>query len=281
EHAAAGGLTVATAGDDEVIRTWSAENDAGFDTFPGKLGPVRSIGTGDEKSPLANRVLTIEFSADGKLLATGGGVPSRSGEVKIWRVSDASLVREVTPSHSDTVFSLDFSPDGKFLATAGADKFVKVFDLSTGKLVKQLAGHTHYVFGVSWKADGRTLASSGADKTVKLWSFPEGQPLKTIEGFKSEVTSVRFVGIGGEMLATSGDTKVWLLKEDGGALRDFAGGKDFIFSAAYTPDGQFILGGGQDSTLRIWNATTGKILFTLEAPATASVKNGATQAAAK
>ncbi|MEO6786219.1 MAG: hypothetical protein ABI318_08810, partial [Chthoniobacteraceae bacterium] len=104
EHAAAGGLTVATAGDDEVIRTWSAENGAGFDTFPGKLGPVRglaytpdgrivsradrngsvvwraaadwtlarSIGTGDEKSPLANRVLTIEFSADGKLLATGG-----------------------------------------------------------------------------------------------------------------------------------------------------------------------------------------------------------------
>ncbi len=304
-------LTVATAGDDEMVRTWSAETGAGFDTFPGQLGPVRAItftpdarlvsradrngavvwraaaswllarniGTGDEKSPLINRVLALKFSTDGKLLATGGGVPSRSGEVKLWRPSDASLVREITPSHSDTVFSLDFSPDGKLLATASADKFVKIFDVNTGKLGKQLSGHTHYVLGVSWKADGRTLASSGADKAVKLWSFPAGEQLKTVEGFNKEVTSVRFVGLGGEMLTTSGDTKVRLLKEDGTALRDFAGGKGFIFAAAITPDGQLVLGGGQDSVLRIWNASNGKNLFTLDPPPTA--EKGAVQAAAK
>jgi WD40 repeat protein len=291
-------LTVATAGDDEVIRTWSAETGAGFDTYPGQLGPVRAIaytpdarviscaerngpvvwraapnwllarniGTGDEKSPLTNRVLALDFSADGKLLATGGGVPSRSGEVKIWRASDASLVREINPSHSDTVFSLDFSPDGKFLATASADKFVKVFDAASGKLVKQLSGHTHYVLGVSWKADGRMIASSGADKTVKLWTFPAGDQIKTIEGFSKEVTSIRFIGLGGEMLAASGDAKVRLIKEDGTALRDLGGNKGFLFSSAITPDGQFILGGGQDSILRIWNAGTGKTLFSLDPP---------------
>lgn len=306
-------LTVATAGDDEMIRTWSAENGAGFDTFPGQLGPVRAlaytadarlisradrngavvwratadwlparnIGTGDEKSPLANRVLALEFSADGRLLATGGGVPSRSGEVKIWSPADASLVREIAPAHSDTVFALDFSPDGKLLATASADKFVKVFDAATGKLVKQLSGHTHYVLGVSWRADGRTLASSGADKAVKLWTFPSGEQFKTVEGFNKEVTSVRFTGLGGEMLTTSGDTKVRLLKEDGSTLRDFGGGKGFIFSATVTPDGQFVLGGGQDSVLRIWNAASGKNLFSLDPPPTVSAEKRASQAAAQ
>ena len=306
-------LTVATAGDDEMIRTWSAENGAAFDTFPGQLGPVRAlaytpgarlvsradrngavvwratadwlparnIGTGDEKSPLTNRVLALDFSADGKLLATGGGVPSRSGEVKIWSPADASLVREITPSHSDTVFALDFSPDGKLLATASADKFVKVFDAATGMLVKQLSGHTHYVLGVSWRADGRLLASSGADKVVKLWTFPAGEQLKTVEGFNKEVTAVRFTGLGGEMLTTSGDTKVRLLKEDGGTQRDFGGGKGFVFSAAATPDGQTILGGGQDSVLRIWNAASGKNLFTLDPPPAESAEKGASPPAAK
>ena len=291
-------LTVATAGDDQSIRTWSAETGAGFDTFPGQLGPVqaltctadgrlvsgaaqngaitwsrgpdwtlaRTIGTGDEKSPLANRVLALDFSADGQLLATGGGAPSRSGEVKIWRVSDSSLVRDITPSHSDTVFSLDFSPDGKSLATASADKFVKIFDTGSGKLLKQLSGHTHYVLGVSWRADGRSLASSGADKAVKLWSFPAGEQLKTVVGFNKEVTSVRFVGLGGEMLTASGDTKVRMLKEDGGTLRDFGGSSGFIFSTAVTSDGKVILGGGQDSLLRAWDATTGKSLFSLGPP---------------
>ena len=295
---APGGLTVATAGDDQNIHTWSAENGSGFDTFASQLGSVRalaytadgriisgaaqngavvwrngpnwtlarSIGTGDEKSPLANRVLALDFSPDGQWIATGGGVPSRSGEVKIWHAADGALVREITPSHSDTVFSLSFSPDGKLLATASADKFVKVFDTGSGKLVKTLSGHTHYVLGVGWKADGRTIASSGADKTVKLWSFPGGEQLKTVEGFNKEVTTVRFVGLGGEMLTASGDTKVRMLKEDGSTLRDFGGNKGFIFSTAITPDGQLVLGGGQDSVLRAWSAATGKSLFNLGPP---------------
>jgi WD40 repeat protein len=298
-------LTVATGGDDQSIRTWSAENGAGFDTYPGQVGPVqmlaytadarlfssaaqvgavvwrtkpswtlaRTIGTGDEKSPLINRVLALDFSADGQLLATGGGVPSRSGEVKIWRPSDSSLVREILPSHSDTVFSLDFSPDGKFLATAGADKFVKIFDAGSGQLVKALSGHTHYVLGVNWKADGRMLVSSGADQAVKLWTFPAGEQTKTVQGFNKEVTSVRFLGYGGEILTASGDTKVRLLKEDGSTARDFGGSKGFIFSTAITPDGQFILGGGQDSILRIWNTASGKNLFSLDPPPAESTPN--------
>jgi len=292
------GLAVATAGDDQIIHTWSAENGAGFDTFASPLGGVRSlayagdgriisaaekngaivwrsgpnwtlsrsIGTGDEKSALAYRVPGLDFSPDGQWLATGGGVPSRSGEVKIWKVADGSLVREINPSHSDTVFSLAFSPDGKLLATASADKFVKVFDPSTGKLIKTLSGHTHYVLSVSWRANGRTIASSGADKAVKLWSFPDGAQQKSVEDFKKEVTSVRFVGLGGELLTASGDDRVRMLKEDGGNLRDFTGGKGFIFSTAITPDGQLVLGGGQDSVLRAWNVTTGKALFSLDPP---------------
>jgi WD40 repeat protein len=292
------GDTVATAGDDQMVRTWSAQNGADFDT--GQLGPVRAlaytpdgriissaeqnggvvwrtvpswhlartIGTGDEKSPLVNRVLALDFSPDGQWLATGGGVPSRSGEVKIWKVSDSALVREITPSHSDTVFCLSFSPDGKYLATASADKFVKVFDANTGKLVKSLAGHTHYVLGVAWKADGRTIVSSGADKVVKLWAFPDGAQLKTIEGFNKEVTAVRYLGIGDEMLTASGDTQVRLSNEEGKTLRSFGGSKGYLFSMAVTPDGKVILGGGQDSILRIWDATTGKALFSIDPPPT-------------
>jgi WD40 repeat protein len=173
------------------------------------------------------------------------------------------------------VYAVDFSPDGRLLATASADKFVKIFDPATGKLVKALSGHTHYVLGVSWRADGRMLASCGADKTVKLWSYPDGVQIKTVEGFQKEVTSVRFVGLGNELLTASGDTKVRLLKEDGSTARDFGGSKGFILAAAVSPDGQLILGGGQDSILRIWNGPTAKTLFTLDPPAPEVIMKGA------
>jgi WD40 repeat protein len=307
------GDTVATAGDDQMVRTWSAQNGADFDTYPGQLGPVRAlaytpdgriissaeqngavvwrtvpswhlartIGTGDEKSPLVNRVLALDFSPDGQWLATGGGVPSRSGEVKIWKVSDSALVREINPSHSDTVFSLSFSPDGKYLATGSADKFVKIFDATTGKLQKSLAGHTHYVLAVAWKADGRTIVSSGADKVVKLWAFPDGGQLKTIEGFNKEVTGVRFLGIGDQILTASGDNQVRLGDQEGKTLRSYGGSKGYLFTMAATPDGKVILGGGQDSILRIWDAATGKALFSIDPPPTDAPQKTGTTAPSK
>jgi WD40 repeat protein len=57
-----------------------------------------------------------------------------------------------------------------------------------------------------------------------------------------------------------------MLKEDGSNLRDFGGSKGFIFSTAITPDGQLVLGGGQDSVLRGWNVASGKSLFSLDPP---------------
>jgi len=261
--------------DDRIISSADQNGAVVWQTVP-SWRLARAIGTGDEKSPFVYRVLSLDFSPDGQWLATGGGVPSRSGEVKIWKVSDGSLVREITPSHSDTVFGLSFSPDGKYLATASADKFVKVFDANTGKLMKAMAGHTHYVLAVAWKADGRTIVSSGMDKVVKLWAFPAGGQIKTIEGFNKEVTAVRFLGIGDEILTTCGDDQVRLGDQEGKTVRSFGGSKGYLFSMAVTPDAKFILGGGSDSVLRIWDATTGKSLFSIDPPpADAAQKMGA------
>ena len=46
----------------------------------------------------------------------------------------------------------------------------------------------------------------------------------------------------------------------GNNVRNFGGGTDFIQSAAITPDGQTVVAGSQDSTLRIWNGTNGELV---------------------
>ena len=111
------------------------------------------------------RVLALDFSPDGGLLAAGGGEPSRSGEVKVWEVGKGMLGRSLPALHSDTVFSLRFSPDGTKLATASADKFLKVSSVADGKLLRSYEGHTHHVLAVDWRSDGKELVSEGADRT--------------------------------------------------------------------------------------------------------------------
>src|SRR6185369_1358700 len=77
----------------------------------------RTIGTGADSSPIADRVSALRFTADGKYLITGGGEPSREGEIKVWDSKDGHFVREFKNVHSDSVFALDLSPDGKYLAS--------------------------------------------------------------------------------------------------------------------------------------------------------------------
>ncbi len=284
------GVTLATVSDDGKVHTWSAETGAAFDVFtnvaPGStvafldattlavtrrqaestelvrldLQPAwtleRAIGSGELDSPLSDRVNAVRFSPDGRSLLTGGGEPTRSGEIKLWNVADGKLVRDFPNVHSDAVLALDFSPDGQFLASSSADRFARVVDLSSGKVVKAFEGHTSYVLGVAWKGDSRTLASAGADNVVKVWDAITGERRKNIEGAGKEATSVMFRGVSGEALVTSGDGQVRLLRENGEVVRSFEGSADFMNAGAVTPDGSTIVAGGQDGVLHLWNGSS-------------------------
>lgn len=230
----------------------------------------RQIGDSSENSPLADRVLALDFSADGKLLATGGGIPSRSGELKIWNVADGALVREIKDAHSDTIFSVRFSPDQKHLASGAADKLMKVFEVSSGKFVRSFEGHTHHVLNVSWMRHGRTLASAGADSAIKLWDFASGEQKKTIAGAAREITAFQFLDGPAQALAASGDNQLRLLREDGNNVRTYSGATDYTQTAAITPDGKILVAGGSDSQFRIWNGEKGDLLKTFAPPARAT-----------
>jgi WD40 repeat protein len=208
----------------------------------------------------ADRVVALAFSHDGKLLATGGGPATTDGEVKVFDVATGKLVVELKNAHSDTVFGVAFSPDDKMLATCAADKFVKTFEIPSGKFVKQFEGHTHHVLGVGWKSDGKLLASAGADNVIKVWDFEKGEQVRTIQGHTKQITSLVFVGKTPQFATCSGDQTIRFWTVDGGGGRTFQAEKDFLYSVAVSPDGAVVAAGGQEGVVRLYNGTTGALI---------------------
>lgn len=295
----ADGTQLVAAGDNGLVRTWAADTGMPVDTFAGHQGPAtaaafaadgtvvscaatgpaivwnpapqwtleRTIGGFETPATFIDRVTSLAFSHDGKLLATGGGEPSRSGQLKIFNTADGGLVREIPEAHSDTIFGLEFSPDDAFVASSAADRFVKVFNASTGAHVKSFEGHTHHVLDVTWQWDGKVLASCGADNVIKIWDFITGDQRRTTQPFGKEVTSLGFIGATSKMLSASGDKTVRLVNMDNGAYeKQFSGPNDFMYATATSADGRLAIGGGQESTLFVWQIDNGQLLRSLPAP---------------
>ena len=261
-----GGTRMLVAGGTSAAAIWEAGEPWSLERTIGGEGTPPAADD-EVAGPPIDIVTALAFAPDGSLLASGSGRPSRSGEIKLWKVGDGGLVRLLAHPHSDTVMSLEFSRRGDLLASGGADRFLKVHAVADGAAVRSFEGHTGHVLGVAWQANGRRLASAGADGAIKVWDFTSGVQQRTIAVGKKEVTAARFVGSGEELLAASGEPSLKLSNAASGAVvRDFRAPGSYLLSAAVA--GPFAVAGAQDGRLRIWDVATGNPLHTLEpAPA--------------
>ncbi len=215
----------------------------------------------------ADRVVTVAFSPNSKLLATGGGAPTQDGEIKIFDAATGNLVVDIKNGHSDTVFGVYFSPDSTKLATCGADKFVKVFEVPSGKFIKSFEGHTHHVLDVGWKADGKLLASAGADNVIKVWDYDKGEQVRTFGNHAKQITRLVFKGNTSEIITCSGDQtlRFWNV-DNGGAGLNFGGNNDFLYAVSVSADGKVVTAGGEEGVVRMYNGTNGQLIKELLPP---------------
>ena len=166
-----------------------------------------SDGTLDRRlTGLAERVYDIQYSPDGKWLATASGDPGVYGIAKLWLAEPGGggkPVRDLAETQ-DVVFAVAFSPDSKKVATAGADRTVRVFEVETGKLLTQIEDHADWIFGIGFSPDGKRLASASRDKTAKVFDIEKKESLVTFPGHAQPVYTVSFAP-DGKAIATGGE----------------------------------------------------------------------------
>src|SRR5262249_9149163 len=75
------------------------------------------------------------------------------------------------------VTAVAFAPDGKALVAGATDGTVRLWDVATGKEVRQLRGHEGAVFAVAFAPGGKAVGSGGQDGTVRLWDAARGKEL--------------------------------------------------------------------------------------------------------
>eukprot|EP00002_Diphylleia_rotans_P025215 TRINITY_DN4985_c0_g1_i3.p1 TRINITY_DN4985_c0_g1~~TRINITY_DN4985_c0_g1_i3.p1 ORF type:complete len:320 (+),score=51.86 TRINITY_DN4985_c0_g1_i3:1030-1989(+) len=214
-------------------------------------------------------IRSVCFSPDGRYLAAG----AEDRTVKVWDINNRRT-KHVFSGHELDIYSLDFSPDGRIIVSGSGDRKTKVWNLEKAELLHTLhgddTGPRDGVTSVSISSDGRLVACGSLDRVVRIWDLQTGHLKDRLEGHEDSVYSVAFSPDGTRIASGSLDTtvKIW---DIGGsrshrsrapitlgtpaantAMKGTNGHKDFVLSVAFSPDGNWLLSGSKDRTVRFW-----------------------------
>jgi len=158
--------------------------------------------------------------------------------------------------HLAAVNALTWSPDGKSIASASDDKFVQVFDATSGKRKFVYNGHTEEVATVAWSPNGKLLVSGGQDKTVQVWDATNGKKIFTYKGHTDRVNSVDWSSNNLSIASGSEDKTVQVWNATNGALSfNFLGHTGGVLCVGWQPGNSSVASGSWDGTLRDWAIT--------------------------
>ncbi len=137
----------------------------------------------------AERILSVAFSADGKLLIAGGGTPAQFGEVQVWDVASAKLLRSARLTN-DTVFGASLAPDASKIAVGCADNTVHVFETATGKELYKIGNHENWVLATVFGVDSKRFVSASGDRAAKLIDANSGAFLENVNLLRGELNAI-------------------------------------------------------------------------------------------
>jgi WD40 repeat protein len=204
-------------------------------------------------------ILTVAFSPNGKLLATG----DVNNHIHIQTADGEQLF--VCSGHSGWIRSICFSPDGEILVSSSDDCTVRLWDVQTGQCLKTLHGHTDIVRSISFNPKEAMIASGSDDKTIRLWDVNEGECLAVLEGHNGRVRTVSFSPDGQLLASASSDRTIRLWDfHQGKCLKALQGHRSKIWSIAFHPAGQLLASGSSDRTIQLWDVNTGECLKKLQ-----------------
>jgi WD40 repeat protein len=202
-------------------------------------------------------VATVDFSSDGKSLATG----DRDGSFRLWRLgSSLEVINRKAHKYGPT--HVRFSPDGSILASAGA-RTVKLWDVASGTELRTLAGHTDEVTSVAFSRNGKQIVSGSDDATARVWDVNTGATLQTLSHNSFSVYTVAISPVE-NLVATGGNEeyiRIWNA-ETGRVLHIINTKANWVSSVAFSRDGKTLVSTGYNETMRgvpeLWDVETGK-----------------------
>lgn len=233
------GATVASAGFDYTLRTWSLADQQPRAVFNGHDAPLAAVACAG-----GDRVVSAD--AHGTLL--------------FWDITaEVAPLAQHREAHAGRVTDIDTHPGRALVASAGWDGAVIVWTRDGGR--QATLDHSTPVLAVAFAADGRHLWSADSEGTLRRWAVDTGAETVRRDGHGFAITALALVPPGQGLLAAGIDGTLRLFDAtDGTEVRRLEQHDGPVLQVAAEPDGRTALSGGRDGMMLRWDLATGDLV---------------------
>ena len=226
----------------ETVKVWDAEKAALVKSFKQPGGGSYSI----------SEARTVAYSLDGKYAVSGG-----RGNLMLLDMKELLELRVMPLDSTYPVKAVAISPDARYVASG--DGNLKLWDIRTGRI--RTINDGIFFYAVDFSPTGRYIVSGAQEyssqDTLKLWDVENGSELRNFGSYKKSIYAAKFSPDGRYLLTGGDELKLWNVST-GREVLAFEGHVNLISAVTFTGDGRYLLSAGWDSTMRIWDASSGK-----------------------
>jgi WD40 repeat protein len=242
------GMILASGGRDKRIRLWD-------------------IASGKEKRQYVgheDQIWGLAFSPDDRLLASS----SADGTVRLWDVQSAKEIRRLRGSGL-AWGCLTFSPNGKLLAASDQNFGIHIWEVATGKERRAATGHDDLVRGLFSSSGGKTLTAYDDTDQVIVWDLATGKEHQRFPRTRTEGVQRTALARDGmtraEVEEKAGWVRVWSTATER-KISSFRLPVPHVRDLALSTDGRTLAVLQDDQPIRLYQATTGKIVRDIQSP---------------
>ncbi|KAI3340475.1 WD40-repeat-containing domain protein [Ustulina deusta] len=161
------------------------------------------------------------------------------GDILLWDTDKGTPIRALRNGHSRPIKSLAFSQNGQVLVSARNDSIIGIWDIDSGKLLRQLKGHEDWIRSALFSPDDQFVASASDDKALRVWNikdcFSSGENKGRVE---------KDIDMGGQPINQT-ESRVRL------------GHEDYVFCVAFAADGQYLASSRDEHRILLWDLRNG------------------------